>query len=361
MQTHWSRFNNILTCLIIVLFLVTGTLADDSACPPRPLIVYSPFTPWFHFYNGSSQYCWDCASCVFIRADETRKQQFGATALVMGFIPSTLRDVSWPERRIVNISQQLPPIVETIVRALGLDPHITTVDGTKQKSLRIMAEGLAVNSSWLARWAYRKEKWVIVAVVWTSGTGLLLSYAALSVMELLSKRSALGCTYPVYVTTWYILAVFPAGVHVFFANRGSQLSATEKMVDQLQPSTTSSSRGQAGRSLDEGQLASSTNNQTERKKATEGTKFDCHCAGEQWFVQFPWALYYILGTLIFTSIMAVTVIEMVAWFLCAMFVTAASKLLGFFICMSFEATGEGRHRLRMSEQKLDDEMNFQYT
>lgn len=46
----------------------------DDTCPNAKDIVYSPFKPWFDFYEGSNQLCWNFASCVFIEADEARKQ-----------------------------------------------------------------------------------------------------------------------------------------------------------------------------------------------------------------------------------------------------------------------------------------------
>jgi hypothetical protein len=53
---------------------------------------------------------------------------------------------------------------------------------------------------------------------------------------------------------------------------------------------------------------------------------------EGWFVQFIWAVYYTAGTLIFSSIMLVTVIELFVWLVAASAVTAASKMFGYKLC-----------------------------
>ena len=70
-------------------------------------------------------------------------------------------------------------------------------------------------------------------------------------------------------------------------------------------------------------------------------------ADEDWPVQTAWGIYYIAGTLIFTSIMAVTIIELVVWVSMCIVVTGTSKILAFFICLIFEEIG---NRYQMSEQ-----------
>jgi hypothetical protein len=52
-----------------------------------------------------------------------------------------------------------------------------------------------------------------------------------------------------------------------------------------------------------------------------------------------WGVYYIVGTLFFTSIMAVTVPELVVWVTLGLTTAACSKILAFFLCLSFEKTG----------------------
>jgi hypothetical protein len=53
-------------------------------------------------------------------------------------------------------------------------------------------------------------------------------------------------------------------------------------------------------------------------------------------VQFMWAIYGIAGTLIYTSIMAVAVIELFVWVMLSVAVAAFSKCLGFFLCALVE-------------------------
>jgi hypothetical protein len=49
-------------------------------------------------------------------------------------------------------------------------------------------------------------------------------------------------------------------------------------------------------------------------------------------VQLVWAVYYTAGTLIFSSIMLVTVVELLVWVLATCAATAASKMLGYKLC-----------------------------
>ena len=45
-----------------------------------------------------------------------------------------------------------------------------------------------------------------------------------------------------------------------------------------------------------------------------------------------WAVYYAAGTLIFNSIMAVTVIELFVWVILSCVTVAAGKMLAFRLC-----------------------------
>ena len=58
-------------------------------------------------------------------------------------------------------------------------------------------------------------------------------------------------------------------------------------------------------------------------------------------------LTYIAGTLVYSSIMAVTVIELFAWVAVSCATTAVSKLLAFLLCMALEKRREraGNHRI----------------
>lgn len=103
-----------------------GNRMDSDQCPEdvENSMVYSPFKPYFKFplFAGNIQSCWTAADCLFEAAGGSRKQQFAATALVMGLIPLTLRDIAWPERRIIHVTNRLYCIVEIRVLALGLVP-----------------------------------------------------------------------------------------------------------------------------------------------------------------------------------------------------------------------------------------------
>ncbi|KAF9527427.1 hypothetical protein CPB83DRAFT_856156 [Crepidotus variabilis] len=333
------KATHIILPLILILIFAARSLADDTGCPPGDDIIYSPFKPWFHFFTGSDQQCWNCASCVFIRADEARKQQFAATALVMGFIPLTLKDIAWPERRLVNISHRLPFIVEVVVRALGLEPHITTADEKTGDPNRVLTERRSAHSSKVIAWGWKQEKAVVITMACMGAISLALSYGALAAVEVFSKRSALGCIYPIFIVTWYVAAILPAIIHVIFANRGPS-SKSLSAASSEEEVTESTRQGQ-----DEEDRTNSRGVPTfaNKKKHSQDGESAVQGGGEYWIVQFIWAVYYIAGTLIFTSIMAVTVIELVVWFLCTILVTGASKLLGFFLCLAFEFTGERRH------------------
>lgn len=64
----------------------------DTICPPRDDIIHTPFQPYFGwpYFAGNSEHCWAVAECILFRAPEARKQQWSATALVMGVLPITL-------------------------------------------------------------------------------------------------------------------------------------------------------------------------------------------------------------------------------------------------------------------------------
>ena len=57
---------------------------------------------------------------------------------------------------------------------------------------------------------------------------------------------------------------------------------------------------------------------------------------EKWWIQFIWAVYYAAGTLVFSSIMAVTVIELVVWVILSCYTVAASRLLAFRLCTNWK-------------------------
>ncbi|PGH08999.1 hypothetical protein AJ79_05794 [Helicocarpus griseus UAMH5409] len=294
----------LLPLLLCLLALSTSTTAqkitNDTECPPVEDIVYSPFKPWFHFYSGSNQLCWITAMCTLAPADEARKQQFGATALIMGLIPLTLKDIAWPERRIALVSAPLPFAAAVIVRALGLEPTVPSdLDATHVQRYMHWMRGM-----WFANIGARGNGVWTTMRVSLSLVMLLLSYGALAAVEIYSKRSSLGCVYPVFAVTWCIAGVFPAVIHALFAM-------------------------QRQRQLQQGKGAASTGSIS----AVQG-------ADEAWPVQLAWGVYYIAGTLVFTSIMAVTVAELAVWVFVHVAVTAASKIFALYICLLLRSPGD---------------------
>ncbi|EAS32789.3 uncharacterized protein CIMG_03813 [Coccidioides immitis RS] len=283
---------------------------DTAPCPHPDDIVYSPFTPWFNFYSGGkrSSFCWKAAICTLEPADEARKQQFGATALVMGLLPLTLRDIAWPERRIVLVSAPLPRLAAVVVRGLGLEP-------TVKREMMTWGEDDVhrwmtwVRGSWFAGFA-RQSKSAMRMLLAVCFAALMVTYGALAVVELYSKGSALGCTYPVFAVTWCITGVLPAIVHTLFESwrRRKDVNGQTK---------------------------------TGRPSAVQGVD-------EAWPVQLSWAIYYTAGTLIYTSIMAVTVLELFVWVAIQLCVTAASKLLALYICISLRDPVEDDATLDLS-------------
>ena len=53
---------------------------------------------------------------------------------------------------------------------------------------------------------------------------------------------------------------------------------------------------------------------------------------EKWWIQFIWAVYYAAGTLVYSSIMTVTVIELVVWVILSCYTVAASRFLATRLC-----------------------------
>jgi hypothetical protein len=177
-------------------------------------------------------------------------------------------------------------------------------------------------------------------------------YAGLALMEVFSKRSALGCPYPFSIATWHVVALIPAAVHSLFASLRRQRYQTEL----IRRATLQSRQDQHGILL---QNVSGTPSYQRPKRvhhtlrssgeegddAEEGNDRDRKIASavqgadEDWPVQMAWGVYYIAGTLVFTSIMAVTVIELAVWVVLGFATTGCSKILAFFICLVFEETG----------------------
>jgi hypothetical protein len=138
--------------------------------------------------------CWWYADCCFSISPDTRKQQYAATALVMGLIPLILKDIAWPQRRIALIPRLQPWYIEVVVRALGLNPIVTD---------KAIIEGKTFKRRLISR-----------AVLMLLVILLLVTYAALVVIELFSKRSSLGCPVPAFVVLWFIIALAPSALEV---------------------------------------------------------------------------------------------------------------------------------------------------
>ncbi|KAL4961673.1 uncharacterized protein BDV14DRAFT_120908 [Aspergillus stella-maris] len=309
-----------LALLLLLLTLPASTTAqslspspstEDQTCPPGSILVYSPFKPWYAFtYGPAIGNCWRGAICLLNAADEARKQQFGATAMVMGLLPIVLRDIAWPERRVVLVSRDLPVVAEVLVRALGLEPVPVSLAGGGNGHGQGDGHG-EVEDERAARWlewvrhgpitrgAVRSSSFAS-SLVGISALVLLVSYAALALIEVYSKRSALGCVYPIFCLTWCIIGFIPGGIHVFFRYQSHHHSSKRR--------------------------PSSRNGEREKASAIQG-------ADELWPVQFAWAVYYIIGTLVFTSIMAVTPLELFVWVVVLSVVTGASKMLALYICL----------------------------
>lgn len=252
----------------------------------------------------------------------------------MGLIPLTLKDIAWPERRLVPVSSRLPAIIETIVRALGLVPEVVTVN----------ARTLATNT--MVRWAWSLRKGMILVMIGISTLALFASFAALAIVEVYSKRAALGCPYPVFVLTWYVGGLLPAVAHSTLSRlRESWAKRREEAKTTLEdPNSTSQANigSSSAVSKDNATLRVKQNSEdtvagepkedAQQKSAASAIQG----AEEWWLVQLIWAIYYIAGTLIFTCIMAVTVIELFAWVFICFAVTGCSKLLALFLCLAFE-------------------------
>lgn len=336
----------LLLCKFLTLVLADGETGSgrigSGQCPENveAIMVYSPFRPYWRFskFAGDIQKCWVATDCLFEAAGESRKQQFAATAFIMGLIPLTLKDIAWPERRIVHVSRPLPRFSEVLVLALGLVP-LPSEKGDRHETRQKSEE-----SNGLAKYAWRQSKSTIHIFIALLAALLVLCYTGLMFNEIYSKRSALGCVIPIFITTWYFIALLPALIHSVFA--GLRKARLQRMAQaQLQ----NPDINVAGNEPDDHHIplqhstpicsvTPASNIHREREcelriiSAIQG-------ANEDWLVQMAWGIYYIAGSLIFTSIMAVTVIELIVWVALCFAVTGCSKVLAFFLCLRFENTG----------------------
>jgi hypothetical protein len=168
--------------------LTGGDRMGRGMCPgttryaTEALLVYSSFTPYwaFNVSQRNAEACCVVANCLFEAAGESRKQQFGATALVMGLIPPTIKDLAWPERRIVYVTKNLHWVVEMLVLALGLVPQVT---GDQKETRRLGCEGALV-----ADWAWRNNTMRTRVLMISVFVGTLeICYGSLVAMEVLVR------------------------------------------------------------------------------------------------------------------------------------------------------------------------------
>ncbi|KFY08950.1 hypothetical protein V492_05761 [Pseudogymnoascus sp. VKM F-4246] len=298
----------ILTNLVGLVFAVDS---EDLCTSDNLNFSYTKsFMPWFRSWknvtsgpNGSDEAlvknmaCWWYADCIYSLTAETRKQQYAAVSIVMALIPITLKDIAWPHRRMVHISEKKHWVVDTLIRALGLVPVIPK-DNKKIKEM----EG-----KWTC--SHLVSSLILVLLV----AFLLLGYGMLVVMELYSKRSSLGCPVPAFVALWFVVAFAPAAIEVAFSRYRDRVKSSSKTTVEDSESGENEALGDSNRI--------EHNTTVEVAKNIQG--------GEQnWFVQICWGFYYSAGSLIFTSIMLVSVEELFTWIVLSGVVTAASKLLG---------------------------------
>ncbi|PVH77530.1 hypothetical protein DL98DRAFT_637276 [Cadophora sp. DSE1049] len=286
-----ARFSR-LSLVILGTCLLTPILASSSTelCEIPDWKPTKPFEPWFKAWTNltsgpggslpdyvDNMACWWYADCIFGLVPETRKQQYGAISIVMALIPLILKDIAWPEQRLVMISSQRNWAIEIIVRALGLNPVIPE-DRTQLKVGRLFHPIISTA--------------ILVLLV----AFLLISYGLLALMEVYSKRSSLGCPVPAFVVLWFIVGLAPA------------------IVENGLPQDRAGDSGKHGGS------------------STPPVSNNIQGGEQHWVAQFCWGLYYSGGGLIFTSIMLVTVVELFTWMLLAGLASAASKMLGYRLC-----------------------------
>ncbi|KAE8361567.1 hypothetical protein BDV27DRAFT_160611 [Aspergillus caelatus] len=94
MNTLHRRNARFIPFLSLFILFALGTVADDvEGCP-------------------SGLACWGFSICNFVEADGARKQQYGATALVMGLVPLTLCNIAWPRAAALGLEPTLATNVE---------------------------------------------------------------------------------------------------------------------------------------------------------------------------------------------------------------------------------------------------------
>lgn len=114
----------------------------------------------------------------------------------MGLIPLILKDVPWPERQIVHISERLPWLTKVLVLALELMPlpaGKAAKLGTRQRN---------EDSNGLTRYVWSMHKSLKHLSIVVLDTGPNISYTGLAFNENYSKRSALNCVFLLFIAAW---------------------------------------------------------------------------------------------------------------------------------------------------------------
>ena len=205
----------------------------------------------------------------------------------------------------MHVPARLPLVLEIFVRALGLDVFEC---GSLAKEKNEETSGLARFAAGVGFGARCFIFAVSVAI-------LLVAYAMLALVEVYSKRAALGCPYPVFVLTWYLVALIPGAIHTIVLR-----------LQRRGGFKTGSSRLRASPSL----IATYEELETLHEDARDW-----------WLIQFAWTAYFIAGMLVYTSIMVVTVPELVAWVVASCLAVFASKACGFLLIAVLEGLRQG--------------------
>jgi hypothetical protein len=140
---------------------------------------------------------------------------------------------------------------------------------------------------------------------------------------------------PVFIVTWHIVALIPTGIHLFLSRSGFMAKASASSPLQ---------RGGNDQGVGTADAADVLHNQEQRSaiidqgNCEDNVVSSVEGASEHWPVQMAWGIYYIAGTLFFTSIMAVTVWELTLWVVVGLVTTGCSKVLALFLCLVCEHT-----------------------
>ncbi len=307
-MTFFKAFQfQFLYSLLVLVSLAFPSVAVDG-CPPDD-IVYTPFTP---VQQPRYTSCWHWADCVLASAEEVRKQQLNAASLVMGLIPLVLRDIAWPKRRLIYVSRRLPRLIEVVARALGIVP--VSIAGANSLGNN---RGFATTRiyEWTRSQSFKRRMLLAGASVVALG----FVFAALALVKIHSKRSSLGCTYSMFVLTWHIIAIIPAASEVFLSRHKTEQNASANMFEKSKHRDNFLERGNIdahSTMTRPTQNSTSQTRQTARPSAsTQVTLHQDHAFAIQggddpWLNQLVWGIYFTAETLVYTSIMAVTVIEL---------------------------------------------------